>query len=73
LPSSDPRGGTPHFVPALTRAGVATGIDMLFIESHPDPTKALCDAASQWPLARLEELLTQALEVDRVVRKYSGL
>jgi 2-dehydro-3-deoxyphosphooctonate aldolase (KDO 8-P synthase) len=70
LPSSDPRGGTPQFVPALTRAGVAAGIDMLFIESHPDPAKALCDAASQWPLARLEELLTQALEVDRVVRKF---
>jgi 2-dehydro-3-deoxyphosphooctonate aldolase (KDO 8-P synthase) len=72
LPSSDPRGGAPQFVPALTRAGIATGVDMLFIESHPDLTKALCDAASQWPLARLEELLTQALEIDRVVRKYIG-
>jgi 2-dehydro-3-deoxyphosphooctonate aldolase (KDO 8-P synthase) len=70
LPSSDPRGGTPQFVPALTRAGVAAGIDVLFIESHPDPSKALCDAASQWPLPKLEELLTQAVEVDRVVRKY---
>jgi 2-dehydro-3-deoxyphosphooctonate aldolase (KDO 8-P synthase) len=70
LPSSDPRGGTPQFVPALTRAAVAAGIDMLFIESHPDPSKALCDAASQWPLTCLEELLTQALEVDRVVKKF---
>jgi len=70
LPSSDPRGGKPQFVPALTRAAVAVGIDALFIESHPDPSKALCDAASQWPLAKLEELLTQALEVDRVARQF---
>jgi 2-dehydro-3-deoxyphosphooctonate aldolase (KDO 8-P synthase) len=69
LPSSDPRGGTPEFVPALVRAGAAVGIDMLFIEAHPNPPKALCDAASQWPISRLEELLTQALEVDRIVRK----
>ncbi|MDZ7292053.1 MAG: 3-deoxy-8-phosphooctulonate synthase [candidate division KSB1 bacterium] len=73
LPSTDPRGGTPQYVPALTRAGVAAGIDLLFIESHPDPSRALCDAASQWPLPRLEELLTQVLEVDRVVRKYIAL
>ncbi len=73
LPSSDPRGGTPQFVPALTRAGVAVGVDMLFIESHPDPSQALCDAASQWPLSRLEELLKQALEVDRAARKFVAL
>jgi len=70
LPSSDPRGGTPQFVPALTRAAVAAGVDALFVESHPDPARALCDAASQWPLPRLESLLTQALEVDRVARRY---
>lgn len=70
LPSSDPRGGTPQFVPALTRAAVAAGVDALFIESHPDPTRALCDAASQWPLAKLEELLAQALEIDRVARRF---
>lgn len=70
LPSSDPGGGKPQFVPALTRAAVAVGIDALFIESHPDPSKALCDAASQWPLAKLAELLTQALEVDRVARRF---
>lgn len=70
LPSSDPAGGTPEFVPALTRAAVAAGIDALFVETHPEPSRALCDAASQWPLAKLEELLTQALDIDRVARRF---
>ncbi len=69
IPSSDPRGGRPEFVPALTRAAVAAGIDVLFIESHPDPSCALCDAASQWPLSKLEDLLKQAIEIDAVLRE----
>ncbi|RMD99779.1 MAG: 3-deoxy-8-phosphooctulonate synthase, partial [Calditrichaeota bacterium] len=68
IPSSDPAGGQREFVPALTRAAVATGIDVLFIESHPDPSCAQCDAASQWPLFKLEALLKQALEIDHTVR-----
>jgi len=70
LPSSDPRGGNPQFVPALTRAGVAAGCDALFIESHPNPSEAKCDAASQWPLSKLEELLNQALEISNVARRF---
>ena len=70
LPSSDPEGGKPHFVPALTRSGVAAGCDVLFIEAHPNPSQAKCDAASQWPLVRLEEILRQAIDVSNVVKQY---
>lgn len=73
IPSSDPRGGRPEFVPALTRAAVAAGIDVLFIESHPDPSCALCDAASQWPLSKLEDLLKQAIEIDAVLREMAQM
>jgi len=51
------------------RAGVAVGIDGLFIETHPDPATALSDAASQLPLSRLEELLLQAKAIDSLVKK----
>lgn len=70
LPSSDPRGGKPQFVPALTRAGVAAGCDALFIEAHPNPAQALCDAASQWPLDKLETLLVQAKTIAEASRKF---
>ncbi|NND15223.1 MAG: 3-deoxy-8-phosphooctulonate synthase, partial [Eudoraea sp.] len=46
IPSKDPKGGARHYLPVLSRAGVAAGIDGLFIETHPDPSEALCDAAS---------------------------
>ncbi|MBN2415805.1 3-deoxy-8-phosphooctulonate synthase [bacterium] len=68
ISSSDPRGGTPWFVPSLSRAGVAAGIDAIFIETHPDCSSALCDAASMWPLQHLEALLVQLKEVDDLVK-----
>lgn len=68
ISSSDPRGGTPQFVPSLSRAAVAAGIDAIFIETHPDCQNALCDAASMWPLDLLEPLLIQLKEVDELVR-----
>jgi 2-dehydro-3-deoxyphosphooctonate aldolase (KDO 8-P synthase) len=68
VPSSDPAGGRREFVPALTRAGVAAGCDALFIETHPCPGEALCDAASQWPLGQLEPLLRKAIALDQLVR-----
>jgi 2-dehydro-3-deoxyphosphooctonate aldolase (KDO 8-P synthase) len=71
-PSSDPRGGEPEFVPHLARAAAACGIDGLFIEVHPSPDKALCDAASMLPLSRAEELLSQVCEIDGVVRRLAG-
>ena len=50
-------GGEREFVSLLARAAVAAGVDGVFLETHPDPDSALCDAASQWPLDRLEPLL----------------
>jgi len=69
IPSDSADGGKPEFIPALTRAGVAAGVDALFIESHPDPSKAKCDAASQWPLKNLEALLRQVRKIDNVLRE----
>ena len=70
LPSSDPRGGAPQYTFPLTRAGVAAGIDALFIETHPCVNEALCDAASMLPLERLEELLIQVKEIREIAIKY---
>jgi 2-dehydro-3-deoxyphosphooctonate aldolase (KDO 8-P synthase) len=72
IPSSDPRGGLREFMPVLARAAVGAGVDGLFIETHPDPAKAHCDAASQYPLDRLEAFLRPLLELDAVVRKHLG-
>ena len=47
IPSSDPNGGLREYLPTLARAGVAAGVDGVFIETHPCPSEALCDAASQ--------------------------
>ncbi len=66
--SSDRRGGAKEFIFGLTRAGVATGIDALFIESHPDCDNALCDAASMLPLQKLESLLKQAKALDEIAK-----
>jgi 2-dehydro-3-deoxyphosphooctonate aldolase (KDO 8-P synthase) len=52
-------GGNRDSIPAMARAGVAVGIDALFLEVHPNPEKALSDAATQWPLDKAEELLTR--------------
>ena len=66
--SSDKRGGAKEFIFGLTRAGVATGVDALFIETHPDCDSALCDAASMLPLQKLEELLKQAIAIDQLIK-----
>ena len=68
-PSKDPRGGEPQFIPNLARAGVAAGCDALFMETHPDPPSALCDAASQFPLPRMEWMLSQAQRLSEIVRE----
>jgi 2-dehydro-3-deoxyphosphooctonate aldolase (KDO 8-P synthase) len=71
LPGNDngKSGGQPQYIFPIVRAGVAVGIDGLFIETHPDPATALSDAASQLPLSRLEELLLQAKAIDSLVKK----
>ncbi|MEI9475348.1 MAG: 3-deoxy-8-phosphooctulonate synthase, partial [Deltaproteobacteria bacterium] len=56
IPSEDPRGGSPEFVPHLSRAAVAVGCNGLFLETHPEPSRALCDASSMIPLKDMEKL-----------------
>lgn len=56
-------GGLREYIPALLLAAAAAGADGFFIETHPDPARAVSDAATQWPLDRLEALLVRALAV----------
>lgn len=62
-------GGQREMVPVLARAAVAAGISGLFMETHPSPDDALSDGPNMWPLARMEELLSVLVELDRVVKK----
>jgi 2-dehydro-3-deoxyphosphooctonate aldolase (KDO 8-P synthase) len=64
-------GGQPEFIFPIARAGVAVGVDALFLEVHPDPPHALSDAASQLRLDLLESLLNQVLAIDGVLRRAS--
>ena len=57
----------------LARAGVATGLAGLFVETHPDPNNARCDGASALPLQHLEPFLTQVFELDELVKNFSAL
>lgn len=61
-------GGMREFIPHLTRAAVAVGVDALFLEIHPEPEKGLSDAATMLPLSNLEPLLRQVLAIDAIVR-----
>ena len=61
-------GGQREFVTVLARAAVAAGIAGLFMETHPDPAKALSDGPNAWPLDCMEELLTVLKELDRTVK-----
>lgn len=70
IPSSDPAGGLREYLPTLARAGVAAGVDGLFIEAHPDPKNALCDAASQLDVMHLEEFLKPLIEIHQLEKKY---
>jgi 2-dehydro-3-deoxyphosphooctonate aldolase (KDO 8-P synthase) len=70
IPSADPKGGSKEFLPTLSRAGVAAGVDGIFIETHPDPQKALCDASSQLSVFDLEEFLKPLLEIHEIEVRY---
>ena len=70
IPSADAKGGAREFLPVLSRAGVASGVDGVFIETHPEPEKALCDAASQLCVYDLEEFMKPILELHAVEVKY---
>jgi 2-dehydro-3-deoxyphosphooctonate aldolase (KDO 8-P synthase) len=62
-------GGQREFVPVLARAAVAAGVSGLFMETHPDPAKALSDGPNAWPLGQMAELLETLLELDAVVKR----
>jgi 2-dehydro-3-deoxyphosphooctonate aldolase (KDO 8-P synthase) len=61
-------GGQREFIPVLARAAVAAGISGLFMETHPEPDKALSDGPNAWPLSRMESLLTTLVELDGIVK-----
>lgn len=70
LPSkSDISGGQPKFIKYLAKAAAAVGIDALFLEVHPEPDKALSDAASQLPLKELKELLEEIKKIDSITKR----
>jgi 2-dehydro-3-deoxyphosphooctonate aldolase (KDO 8-P synthase) len=62
-------GGERQFIPVLARAAVASGIAGLFMETHPDPARALSDGPNAWPLGMMEALLETLVELDRTVKK----
>jgi 2-dehydro-3-deoxyphosphooctonate aldolase (KDO 8-P synthase) len=61
-------GGQREFIPVLARAAVAAGISGVFMETHPDPEKALSDGPNAWPLYKMESLLVTLCELDKVVK-----
>jgi len=70
IPSEDPKGGSPRYVPHLSRAAVAVGCNGLFLETHPNPSQALCDASSMIPLHEMEGLLRQTKAIHDMVRQW---
>ena len=65
-------GGQREFVPVLARSAVAAGVSGLFMETHPDPDKALSDGPNAWPLAKMKQLLTLLKEIDECVKTQSN-
>jgi 2-dehydro-3-deoxyphosphooctonate aldolase (KDO 8-P synthase) len=61
-------GGQREFVPVLARAAVAAGVAGLFMETHPDPARALSDGPNAWPLARMKALLATLKDIDALVK-----
>ena len=62
-------GGQREFVPVLARAAIAVGVAGVFMETHPDPSKALSDGPNAWPLGRMEALLETMLELDAITKR----
>ncbi len=65
----DKSGGQREFVPVLARAAVAVGVSGLFMETHPDPAKAMSDGPNAWPLQQMAALLEQLVELDTLVKR----
>ncbi len=64
-------GGQREFVPVLARAAVACGVAGLFMETHPEPDKALSDGPNAWPLGKMQQLLEQLMMLDKTVKASS--
>ena len=62
-------GGQREFVPVLARAAVAAGVAGVFMETHPDPAKALSDGPNAWPLGKMKALLETLIDIDALVKK----
>jgi 2-dehydro-3-deoxyphosphooctonate aldolase (KDO 8-P synthase) len=62
-------GGQREFVPVLARAAIATGVSGIFMETHPDPAKAMSDGPNAWPLGMMKELLHTLKEIDALVKQ----
>lgn len=65
-------GGQREFIPALARAAVAVGVAGIFMETHPNPEKALSDGPNAWPLGQMEDLLAMLKAIDEMV-KFNGV
>ncbi len=65
----DKSGGQREFVPVLARAAVASGIAGIFMETHPDPAKALSDGPNAWPLGQMRQLLATLKQLDELVKQ----
>jgi 2-dehydro-3-deoxyphosphooctonate aldolase (KDO 8-P synthase) len=65
----DASGGQREHIPVLARAAVAAGVAGLFMETHPDPAKALSDGPNAWPLGRMENLLSTLKALDSAVKQ----
>lgn len=70
IPSADPSGGAKQYLDVLARAGVASGVDGIFIEAHPCPSEALCDAASQYDVNDMEEFIKPLIEIHDLEVRY---
>jgi len=66
-------GGQREFIPVLARAATAAGIAGLFMETHPDPAKALSDGPNAWPLDQMKALLETLVAIDDTVKKHDYL
>jgi 2-dehydro-3-deoxyphosphooctonate aldolase (KDO 8-P synthase) len=62
-------GGQREFVPVLARAAVAAGVSGLFMETHPDPSRAMSDGPNAWPLGQMKTLLETLLALDAAVKQ----
>jgi len=62
-------GGQREFVPVLARAAVAVGVAGVFMETHPDPDKALSDGPNAWPLGKMEALLETLMALDSATKR----